>query len=433
MRVVGERIPRYDGMRHVTGKTTYVDDVSLPGILAVKVLRSPVHSALIRSIDVSSAESMPGVAAVITAKDVPNNGFGLVPDEPVLAAHEVRYQGEPIAAVAAVDEDTALEAVSRIKVQFEERRPVFDVMEAMKPDAPQVRPEGNLFQFGGRPLALIDLGDIEKGMREADVVVEGTYTTPMMEHAQLEPQVSLATVENDGKLTIYTVSQAMFFHQGQLASILNVPQSKIKFVGGTVGGGFGAKNDIQSDHITALLALKTSKPVKWRWTREEEFLFSSCRGFWRMEFIDGVKRDGTILARKVLTYRDAGAYSRLNPYVVNKHTFLVSGPYRIPNVHVEGYCVYTNKTPSSSMRGFGLCTGSFGHEVQMEKIARTLGIDSWEIRLKNAHKNGDITATRRAVQSAASIETIQAAARSCGVQLPGHLLAMDSGPREVQS
>ncbi len=451
MKVVGQRVKRYDGMAHVTGETRFVDDVIVPGTLTVKALRSSVSKCSIKTLDTSSAEAMPDVAGVITAKDVPCNAYGLIPDQPVVADEAVRFKGEVIAAVAAVDEDTAMEALEKIVLDIEEEEPVLDPLEAMKPDAPKVRPEGNVFMFGERPFRQIVFGDVEAGFKEADLVVENEYLHPSLEHAQLEPQTSLAVPDASGKLTIYTVSQALYFHLGQLHGILqmepdkvqckqwaprtgsswrhNAGYSDVNYVGGTVGGGFGSKNDIHADHVTALLALKTGQPCKWRWTREEDLLYSTFRGAWRITIKDGVKKDGRIVARKIKSIRDAGAYSTLNPYVVDKNSFLATGPYFIPNVYIAGYCVYTNKPPASSMRGFGVTPSVFATEVQMGKIAAELGMDPWEIRLINAYRSGDQTPTRRVLNSVALVEVLQKLAQKAGVDLPDKLKAMNSKER----
>jgi len=187
---------------------------------------------------------------------------------------------------------------------------------------------------------------------------------------------------------------------------------------------------MHTDHIAALLALRTGRPVKWRWTRKEELLYSSHRGSWHVSIRDGVMRDGRIVARKVRSVRDAGAYTGLNAYVVDKHCFNVSGPYSIPNVHVEGYCVYTNRVPASSMRGFGVMPATFAVELQMNRIASRLKMDPWELRFINAYRNGDQTATRRVLDSVYLIETMQACAEKAGVRLPDRLLTMTSAPRE---
>ncbi|MGQ9599427.1 MAG: xanthine dehydrogenase family protein molybdopterin-binding subunit [Anaerolineae bacterium] len=429
LNVVGQRVKRYDGLAHVAGETKFVDDVIVPGMLWTKVFRSPVAKGTIKNIDTSAAEKVAGVAAVITGKDIPNNRYGWGGDQYVLNDTAVRYKGEPIAAVAAVDEDTAAEAVSLIKVDIEEETPVFDVMEAMKPDAPLVRPEGNIFMYGDRPFRAIVLGDVEAGFKEADVIVEGDYLHPWLEHAQLEPQTSLAVPEASGRLTVYTVSQALYLHLQSLCGVLQMPMNKVHYIGGTVGGGFGSKNDMHADHITAVLALKTGRPVKWRWTREEEMLYSTAKGSWHMHFKDGVKKDGRIIARHVRSIHDSGAYVSLNAYVVDKHSFLVAGPYFIPNVYIQGYAVFTNKPPASSMRGFGITPATFAGEVQMDRIAEAVGIDPWEIRFINAFREGEHTATRRVLDSVALIEVMQTLAKTAGVQLPDRLMAMSSAQR----
>lgn len=426
-KVVGERVPRYDGLSHVTGRTVFVDDRSFPGMLHMKVFRSPVVKAKILNIDTSKAEKVAGVAYVATHKDVPNNHAA---DEPTLADEEVRYLGQPIVAVAAVDEDTAQEAVEQIKVDFKEENPVFDPFEAMKPDAPKVRPEGNVLQFGDYPYRPIRLGDVEKGLAEADTIVEGSYRVQNQQHCQMEPHVSIAMVDGTDRFTICTVSQAPFSHQGQIAGTLGVHPSKVQMVGGTVGGGFGSKNDVLVDHVVAVLALRTGRPVKWRWTREEEFVASTCRGAWHMEFKDGVTKDGRIIARKIRSVYDCGAYDLMTDYVVTKHCSLLAGPYAIPNVWIDGYAIFTNKQVSTSMRGFGVNQASFGSEVQMDRVAEAIGMDPWEIRFINAHRNGDITATRHVVDDVSLIETMKAAAKGAGIELPVRLLTMSSDKRE---
>ncbi len=429
LNVVGKREKRYDGLEHVTGRTRFVDDISIPGTLFVKVYRSQVIKGKIKSIDVSAAEKMEGVEAVITGHDVPNNAFGMVPDQPVLVTDSIRFKGEPIVAVAATDENIALDAIERIEVDIREEEGVLDPIEAMKPDAPKVRPDGNIFMYGNTPCRKIISGDIETGFKEADEVIEGEYWHPSIQHAQLETQVSLTVPEPNGKITIYTASQAHYFHLGMICSILKMPMNKVRFVGGTVGGGFGAKNEIHADHITALLALKSHRPVKWRWTREEELLYSTCRGAWNIKIKDGVKKNGRIIARQMKSIRDAGAYTGLNLYVVDKHSFLATGPYFIPNVYVEGYCVFTNKTLSSSMRGFGITPATFAIEVQMDKIATELGIDPWEIRFINAYREGEKTHTQRVLDSVAMIEVMQTLAKKAGVKLPPNLKVMSSAER----
>ncbi len=427
---VGKPILRYDGIGHVTGRTVYVDDIQRPGMLYIKCLTSPVHKGVIRRLDVSAAEKMGGVVGVLTAKDVPGvNAYGLIPDQPVFTPEHIRFKGERIAAVAAVDEDTAMEALGKIKLDIEEQTPVFDPFEAMKPEGPLVRPEGNVFQFDSGKTRKIRLGDVEKGFQEADTIVEGKYTNSMNEHAPIEPQVSVAYLDEADRLAIHTVSQDLYFHLGMLTAIFNLPMNKIRYIGGTVGGGFGSKNDIHCDHVAGLMALKIRKPVKYRLTRTEETLYTTKRGAWTFEFKDGVKKDGRIVARQIRTIHDTGAYSGMGPYVVDKNSILVAGPFFIPNIWIDGTCVYTNKPPASSMRGFGIINGTSAEELQMDRIAEIIGMDPWEIRFVNAWRDGELGATQFQVVAAGLIEAMKRAAELAGVELPARLKAMSSRRR----
>jgi len=427
---VGKPVLRYDGIGHVTARTRYVDDIQLPGMLYIKVLTSPVHKGVIRHLDTSAAERMPGVAGVITAKDVPGkNAYGLIPDQPVFTPEHIRYKGERIAAVAAVDEDTAMEALEKIKIDIEEQEPVFDPFKAMEPGAPLVRPEGNVWEFNSGKTRKIRFGDVEKGFAEADVIVEGTYTTATNDHAPMEPQVSVAYIDETDRLAIYTVSQDLYFHLGMLTAIFNLPMNKIRYIGGTVGGGFGAKNDIHCDHVAGLMALKIRKPVKYRLTRREETAYTTKRGPWTFYFKDGVKKDGRIVARYVKSVHDTGAYAGMGPYVVDKNSILVAGPYAIPNIWVDGICVFTNKPPASSMRGFGIINGTAADQLQTARVAEAIGKDPWEVHFINAWRDGDLGATQFKVEAAGLIEAMKRAAELAGIELPAHLKAMSSRGR----
>lgn len=423
--VVGQSVKRYDGLAHVTGETLYVDDIYVPGTLTIKALRSPVVKGKLRNIDISKAERVRGVAGIITHSDVPGNGYGFIPEQPVLA-QAIRYKGEPIAAVAAEDEDAAMEALSQIKVDIEEEIGVIDPLEAMKPEAPKVRPEGNLYIFNNRSYRKTHFGNIEEGFKQADYVIENEFFHQAAQHAQMEPQTTLVVPDASGKLTIYSGTQCLHFHLVMLCHILALPTSKLKLVGGTCGGGFGAKNDIHADHIAALLAMKTKRPVKWRWTREEELLYSTVRGTFIMKYKDGVKKDGRIVAREVTSIYDSGAYPTFNPLVMGKHLYISNGPYFIPNFYGTGYLVFTNKVTASSMRGYGITSCNYAAEMQMNKVAGELGIDPWKIRFINAYRKGDKTATQSVLESVAAIEVMQAVAEKAGVELPPELKAMSS-------
>ncbi|MFZ5584681.1 MAG: xanthine dehydrogenase family protein molybdopterin-binding subunit [Thermodesulfobacteriota bacterium] len=451
LKVVGKSKRRYDGLGHVTGEATYVDDVFVPGTLAVKVLRSPVHKGVITKLDTNRAEKLPGVHGVITWRDVPCNTYGyLTLDQKVLADTDVRYKGEPIAAVAADTVEIANEALSLIELGIEKQTPVFDPVEAVKPDAPKVRPEGNVLMVGERPYRQVYNGDIEKGFAQADEIIENDFFFPSQEHAPMEPQVSLAVPTQDSRLTIYTVTQGMYFLLKQIQRILGQGQdvserwsarqqythhglgfSDIKYISCNVGGAFGGKTELHADAIAALMALKTGKPCKWRWTREEEQLYSARHSPWLMHFKDGVTKDGRIVARQIFTRHDAGAYTGLSSYVVDKHAFYVAGPYHLPNVEVKCQVVYTNKVPTGAIRGFGVTPGTYACEIQMNMIAEKMGIDPWELRFINAMRNGDQLATRTKLDSVYLIECMQKLAEITNHPLEAKFKAMNSDPREA--
>ena len=424
---VGQRMPRYDSLGHVTGKTQFVDDITLPGMLTIKVRRSPVARAKILNIDTTEAKKCPGVYAVATAKDVPHNLCGFYGDHPVLAENEIRFRGQVIAAVAAIDEDAAMEALSKVKIDLEELTPIFDPREAMKPDSEQIRPEGNLWEFEpGMRVRQLRKGDIEKGFAQADVIVEGDYSTCVGEHAMLAPCCSIGDIDERGRLVIYTASQAPSLHATMIAGTLGLPLNKLNMVGGTVGGGFGGRNDPVADHLVGLLAMMTQKPCKWRWTREEEMVCSQMRGAWQFHIKDGVTKDGKIVARQIEEIHDTGAYGGFGPYAVDKSVFTITGPYDVPNVHINGYCVFTNKQVATSMRGFGINIGQFAMEAHMDKIAETLNMSPWELRFKNAWKEGTLSSTQQEMHAVGLIETLQATAKLAGEKLSPELLAMSS-------
>jgi len=427
---VGKRLPRYDGMQHVLAKTRYINDIRLPGMLYVKAWRSPVPSARILKVDVSKAESLPGVVKVITWKDVPYNRYGFVADYPVLAEDEVRYIGQEVVAVAAEDLDTAMEAVSLIDVELEEREPLLDPLKGMEPDSIQVSPEGNFVYFGDKPVRQIRKGDTDAAFAQADYIIENYFRTAAQEHCPIETQCGIAQTDVMGRTHVYSMSQAIWFNKMWLAPILKKPQSMVHIMGGVVGGGFGSKNDPHTDLICSVLSLYTkNRPVKWLWTREEEFTSSTHRGCMHMFFKDGVMKDGRIIARQVRSIRDGGGYILTNDYVGAKHAYGVAGPYNIPNVKVDTYVILTNKRPVSSMRGFGLYQASFADEVQIEKIAKTIGMDSWKIRFINAVRDGDTSSTQAELHSCALIEVMQAAAQRAGIKLDDDLLTMSSKVR----
>jgi len=437
MKAVGARLPRYDGVAHVTGRTVFVEDVDVHGVGWVKALRSPHPHAGIAKLDPRPAEQMKGVRAVVTAADVPLNVYGhlsalgIPGDEPLLADGEVRYHGQPVAVVAAEDEETAQAAVDAIEVEWDEREPLLDVRKAFDPDAPQIHQWGNWYPHFEAEMdhRQIRKGDIDAAFAQADLIVQGVYRPAAIEQLPIETQVCQVVPEANGRLTIYSCTQALYFSMGVVAAHLQQPLNKFKFVGGTVGGGFGGKVDTATETLCCLLALKSGIPVKWRWTREEEFLCSSTRAPWHMEIADAVTKDGWILGRRMVTLHDSGAYARFSPYGVTKHSFHHTGAYTIPNLHFDGWCVFTNRSPTSAMRGFGVTSVSFATETHMSRIAAELGIDPFELRLKNANRIGDTSPNRVVYTDPSTVPTILAIADHLGHELSADYRTMTSEPR----
>lgn len=437
---VGTSVKRRDGVGHVTGETEYVDDVQIENLHYLKAVRSPVAHGEVNGIDFSEAEKVDGFVRALTHEDVPNNIYTILrlmdvgPDEePLLAEDRVRYQGEPIAAIIADSEEAATEAAAKVELDIEELPAVFDVEEALEDDAPILKDWGkNNYEYNSGDARVVRKGDVEKGFEEADHIIEGKYQSKPIEQAPTETTSAIAKPEANGRYKVYSNTQALHFCLGNTALTLDIPTSKLQFVGGTVGGGFGGKVDVIVEQLATLGAMKTGYPVRYKFSREEEMKVSSQRGAWRMYYKDGVTDDGKILAREVTSYADAGAYNRHTPYAVTKHAANVGGPYKIPNAKFDCYCVYTNKTPSSAMRGFGVTPCSFAIEGQMSKIAEELGLDEWEVRFKNAYQNGDVTPHHKEVEDATVIETMQAAAELADVDLPEEYKQMSSnGNQEV--
>jgi CO/xanthine dehydrogenase Mo-binding subunit len=428
---IGAKLPRYDGQGQVSGKTVYVDDVSKPGMLYVKVFRSPVHKGVVKNIDASETLKVPGVVGIVTAKDVPGINVGWFGDVPVFAEN-IRYKGQVVAGVVAKDEDTAAEGVAKLKVDIEEQTPVFDMFEAIKPGAPLVDPAAKSNYFEGWPKGntfKLILGDVEQGFKEADYIVEGDYSEGVQDHASMEPHASVAYLDEAGRLCVHTTSQCLAFQLRSLMAVFNRPLSQIRYIGGVVGGGFGGKNEIHTDHIAGVAALKFGKPIKYRETRREDLRFSTKRGAWAFHFKDGVKKDGRLVARYVEHWHDSGAYNTFSSYGIEKGSMFLSGPYWIPNILIEGHLILTNKPVSSSMRGYTSSNGQYASEVQMTKIAQKLGLDPWEIRFVNAWRDGDLGASRYEVKGAGSIEAMKKTAELAGITLPENLMQMSSRRR----
>ena len=403
--VLGRSITKVDVLDKVLGRAKYGDDIEFPNMLYAKLLRSEYPHAAILGIDFSKAMKLPGVKAIITAKDVPVNTFGiLVKDQAILAADKVCYMGDPVAAVAAESEEMAESALELIKVAYRELPPVFDAREALKPEAPKIHGEDNL---AGR--RKIRQGDVENGFSVSDEIVEDNFSTQKMEHCHMEPRAGTATVSPDGKVTIWSSLPLPFVAQMELARVLQIPMTKVRIVQPECGGNFGGRNEISIEPYVALLATKTRQPVKMVWSREEEFISSTTRHSYYLKYRTGVKKDGHLVARKVEIISDAGAYTSFGPSALTKGCILACGPYRIPNIKVDGYLAFTNNPVGGAMRGFGAPQVYAAEETHMDHIASRLGIDPLDLRLRNIFKNGDRTATGQVLQGVGLSETISKA------------------------
>ena len=438
--VIGRPVQRSDALGHVTGRTEFFEDYHPRGLLHLKMARSDRHHALLRDVDVSGALAVPGVVKVLTHRDVPANWYtilrliGVEPnDEPVLPEDRVLFKGEQLAAVVATSEAAALEGAAAVRVTYEDLPAVFDVEEALAEGAPVIKPHGtNYFVYEGHHCRRIRFGDVEAAFDQADHVFEWRYQSSPIEHAPTEPTGCIVVPQPDGRLRIHSDTQACFFTLDNTALILDAPFNTLRLVGGTVGGGFGGKVDVIVEPIACIAAMATGKPVKYVYSRAEEMQVSSPRAAERIIIKDGVMADGRIVARKVTLYVDAGAYSRHSPYETTKAAAHMPGPYTIPNVWVDAHCVYTNRTPSSAMRGFGVTIADFALESQMDRVARALGMDPLELRLINAYRDGDMKAHRKRAEGTALIEVMQRAADLVGHDLPEELRGLSSTqPREA--
>ncbi len=395
-KVVGQGVPRLDAEAKVKGQARYADDLSFPGMLYGKAIRSDRPHARIKTLDLSGVMAHPEVACVVTAQDIP--GRNCVPiiyeDMPLLADGVVRYVGEPIALLAAESPEGAEEAAQRAKIEYEDLPAVFDPLEAIQPGAPQVAvpsaaEQGNIFNH-----MVIRKGDVERGFAEADVIVEGEYRVGYQEHAYLETQGMIAVPEENG-MVVYGTLQCPFYVQKAVAAVLGLPLSRVRIVQTATGGGFGGKEDVPSQvaAMAAVLAWKSGRPVKVVFDREEDILTTSKRHPAIVRYKTGAKRDGTLTAVEVEFYYNAGAYQTLSSAVLWRGLIHAAGPYRIPHVKVDAYSVATNTVPCGAFRGFGSPQVIFAHESQMDELARRLGLDPLELRRKNALREGDETAT----------------------------------------
>ena len=412
---VGQRATRPDGRLHGLGQTRYIDDLAFPGMLYAKIKRAGVSSARIKSIDTREAEAMPGVMAVLTGREIPVNSFGpSLKDQPVLADTLVFHAGDGVAAVAALTEQIALEALDKIKVEYEIMPAVYDPVEAMKDDAHKVHgPNSNIYAR-----KVIRKGDIEKGFAASDHIFEGRFSTQMVEHVPLEPHATIAQWDANGRVTIHSTLGRITLGRADVARTLKLPISRIRIVATIVGGNFGGKNEITQEPVLALLSKKTGRPVKGTFTRTEEFIATTTRHPIIMDFKTGVTKDGKILARKVRLVLDGGAYCSWSETTLGKACILSAGPYNIDNLLAEAFVVYTNKTMTGAMRGFGAPQVCFAYESQMDDIAAALNIDPLDIRLLNAFEEGSPSPTGQVLHSVVLKDSLLQAAQRFGWKEP---------------
>ena len=428
---LGEALSMLDAEERVTGRINYTLNIEAPAMLAGKILRSPLPHARIVRIDPGRAQRLTGVGAVLTRADFgPHTGYSgrygrIFRDQTVLALDKVRFVGDPVAAVAASDEDTALEALSLIDIEYEELPAVFDESEALQPAAPLVhdpRPEQQpIFSKmiedlpGGTNLCShfkLRRGDIELGFHQADFVFEDTFRSPAAQHVPLEPHVTVA-VYGRQKLTLWTSTQMPHAIRAQMAELLNLPLARVRVIVETLGGGFGSKGSLRLEPITAFLALKAQRPVKIILSREEEFV-TVCKHPATICVKTGVMKDGTLVARQVNAYFNTGAYSDIGPVVARNGGSAMSGPYRIPHVWIDSRAVWTNIVPAGALRGFGVPQAVWAYESQMDMIAERLGFDPLEFRQKNLLRDHDVFATGEELTDIHFHDLLEQAAASIG-------------------
>lgn len=419
--LIGKRVPRIDGPAKVTGEAKYTVDIQLPGMLCAKILRSPLPHAKIINIDTSKALKIPGVKAVITGRDAwdVRHGFVATPrypaDQYVLANDRVRYVGEEVAAVAAVDEETAIRAINAIDVTYEELPAVFDPLEAMQPEAPEIHPVeipdliGDFKNIGGQ--CSKSFGDVDAAFAKAHLIRKDRFDARLRTHCYLEPQATVAHYDKSGTLHVWTSSMGVFRKRMHLSRTLKIPANRIQVHKAWVGGAFGGKIDLFShEFCTSLLSIKTGRPVRYVAEREEIFSYYRHSQPLIIDLETAVDKDGLILGQRVRCYDNGGAYRGSSVVMVFLSWGFVVLPYRIPALDYIGYAVYTNNPVRTPQRGHGAPKVRFAVESQLDMIAEELGLDPITIRLRNARKPGEVLPNGDSIKNAGLLECIQQAA-----------------------
>src|SRR5215211_2294760 len=397
---IGQSVRRPDGIPKVKGHFAYASDLWADRMLWGATLRSPHPRARIRSLGLGPALAVPGVHAVLTHEDVPGRKtYGLeIQDQPVLAWEDVRYQGEPVAIVAADHPETARAAAKAIEVDYEVLEPLTDPGTALDPATPKLHPSGNLLRH-----VHIEHGDPEA---TGDVVVTGEYEIGMQDQAFLGPESGLAVPAEDGGVDLYIATQWLHVDRDQLAASLGLPPEKVRLVLGGVGGAFGGREDLSMQVHACLLALHTQRPVKMMYGREESFFGHIHRHPARMRYEHHATGDGRLVKVQARLLLDGGAYASSSTAVCSNAASFAAGPYEVPNVLVDSFVVYTDNPPCGAMRGFGAVQTCFAHEAQMDKLAAELGMDPVELRRHNAISTGSTLPTGATVRCPAPVEEL---------------------------
>jgi len=390
--MIGRSQIRPDAFEKVTGDALYTDDLEFDNLLFAHVRRAGVPHAILKSLDVSKAQDLPGVVAVLTADDIPaEHNHGLVVfDWPVMVGigERVRYVGDALAIVAAETQEIAERAVTLIEAEFEAQPVITDAVQSYQPDAPKLHESGNLLKH-----IKVRKGNMDEGFAKADVVLEHTYHTAITDHAFLEPECSIAVPLEDGRLEIYVGSQIPYQDRTQVARVLGWPEERVRIVGQLMGGGFGGKEDVMGQIHSAMLANVTGRPVKLLFDRHESLVVHPKRHATQIKVKIGAMRDGRIVAAESELYGDTGAYASLGEKVMTRATTHSAGPYDIEHVRADCYAMYTNNPPAGAFRGFGVTQSAFAVESMMDRLAETLAIDPVELRRMNALHVGSITNT----------------------------------------
>jgi CO/xanthine dehydrogenase Mo-binding subunit/aerobic-type carbon monoxide dehydrogenase small subunit (CoxS/CutS family) len=420
--VVGRTVTRPDAVEKVTGRAVYTDDLEFAGMLCAKVRRAMIPHAMLKTLDVSKARSLPGVVAVLTAKDIPgehNHGL-VIYDWPVMVdvGERIRYVGDALAIVAAETQDIAERAAGLIEAEFDLQPIISDPVQARRPDVPQIHANGNLLKH-----IKVRKGDMELGFAESDIILEHTFHTPITEHAFLEPECSIAVPLPDGRMEVYVGSQIPYQDRTQVARALGWPEERVRIVGQLMGGGFGGKEDIAGQIHAALLANVTGRPVKLLFDRHESLLVHPKRHATQIRVKVGAKNDGHLVAVETELYGDTGAYASLGEKVMTRATTHSAGPYDIPHVRADCYAMYTDNPPAGAFRGFGVTQSAFAVESLMDMLAERLHMDPVGLRRMNALHVGSVTNTgqllRESVGLSECIDKVDAEMRRLGKEKCG--------------